>query len=158
MVEYVIGVAFDTVGAAVVVLKKRPVWQRGLLNFPGGKIEPGETPQQAIEREYLEEVGMRIPADSWEHFATMQEEGRFRVYCLRCLDHLVESVLTDAQYDEPVVSLRPETLAERARFGKAVENLAWILYLAMDTNQRKDPAIISYSDKAATDAKEGTKP
>lgn len=32
----------------------------GLWEFPGGKIEPGETPQQAAVRECLEETGVRV--------------------------------------------------------------------------------------------------
>lgn len=35
-----------------------------LLEFPGGKIEDGETPETAARREVLEEVGIAIPANS----------------------------------------------------------------------------------------------
>lgn len=34
----------------------------GMLEFPGGKIEPGETPEEACRREVLEEVELTIPA------------------------------------------------------------------------------------------------
>ena len=51
---------------AAVILKDRKVFatQRGYGNykdwweFPGGKIEPGETPEDALKREILEELNM----------------------------------------------------------------------------------------------------
>lgn len=49
-----------------VLIARRPdhVHQGGLLEFPGGKVEPDETVQAALVREIVEETGLQIPLDT----------------------------------------------------------------------------------------------
>jgi len=51
-----------------VLIARRPdhVHQGGLLEFPGGKVEPGESVQQALVREIAEETGLAVPLGSLE--------------------------------------------------------------------------------------------
>lgn len=44
----------------------------GKMEFPGGKIEPGETPEEAARREVHEEVGFVIPKDLKLHLFKQQ--------------------------------------------------------------------------------------
>lgn len=55
--RYVLGLLFsEDASRVLLVWKNRPAWQNGKLNGIGGKIEPGETPLQAMDREFVEET------------------------------------------------------------------------------------------------------
>lgn len=51
-----------------ILLAKRPEGKSmaGLWKFPGGKIEPGETPERALVRELAEELAITVSEDSLE--------------------------------------------------------------------------------------------
>lgn len=57
-----VAVAVIEDGAGRVLLSRRPdhVHQGGLWEFPGGKLNPGETLEQALHREIDEELGIRL--------------------------------------------------------------------------------------------------
>lgn len=52
------------------IARKRVGALAGMWEFPGGKIEPGESPEECLKREILEEFGMEITVG--QHLATSQ--------------------------------------------------------------------------------------
>lgn len=55
----------------LLLVRRRNDPGRGLWSVPGGRVEPGETVAAAVEREVLEETGLRVRAGA--------EVGRIRI-------------------------------------------------------------------------------
>lgn len=69
--DYVVGFAFSGhLDCVAMITKTKPEWQNGLLNGIGGKIEDGETPLQAMIREWDEECEILVDKD-WKQFAVV---------------------------------------------------------------------------------------
>jgi len=53
-------------GEGRVLVQQRPVGKQmaGLWEFPGGKVERGETPEAALVRELAEELGITVAVDA----------------------------------------------------------------------------------------------
>lgn len=65
-IDYVCGFMFSpTLTQVVLIEKKKPSWQKGLLNGVGGKVEPREEPSYAMAREFKEETGVVTHPQHW---------------------------------------------------------------------------------------------
>ena len=58
-IEVVCGVLLHEGKVFIQRRNEKDVWG-GLWEFPGGCVEPGETPEQAVAREWMEEVGFKV--------------------------------------------------------------------------------------------------
>lgn len=47
-------------GEVLLARRTRPRWLAGKWEFPGGKIEPGESPETCLARELAEELGIQV--------------------------------------------------------------------------------------------------
>ena len=56
------GAILDNAGNVLVTRRPDHVHQGGLWEFPGGKLEPGETPETGLARELMEELGIAVYA------------------------------------------------------------------------------------------------
>lgn len=80
----------------LIVRRSATVAAPGALCFPGGGIEPGEEPRDAVSREFLEEVGLDV------------EVGRFLGKRQTPTGAPLFWFAADARSDDPNVELRPQ--------------------------------------------------
>jgi mutator protein MutT len=69
------------------LIRQRPAGTvyEGYWEFPGGKCEPGESPEQATARECLEEVGQAVLVDRLRHVTEyLYPHGFVRLHFFDC--------------------------------------------------------------------------
>lgn len=117
--------------SVTLILKQRPEWQRGLLNGVGGHVEPGESPEQAMAREFEEEAG--VVCARWEKFLVLKgTNGDGEDYMIHFFRAFHEGnsaayFAIKAQTDEQIVRFPIE---EVLHWRPVVPNLKWIIPLA----------------------------
>ena len=108
------------------VRKCKPDWQRGKLNCIGGAIETGESPRQAMAREFLEETGLATFESDWEErLVLIGGDGKWCVYFFVAKWH--ERAELKGTPQEPVSWFKYEPLPS-----DAIHNLKWIVPFMLD--------------------------
>ncbi len=64
------------------ITKNKPSWQANKLNGIGGKIESGETPSEAMAREFEEETGVITSPNEWVKFVVLIRQSIYEVNLL----------------------------------------------------------------------------
>lgn len=138
--RYVVGFCIE--GKRVLLIEKnRPEKWKGLITGPGGKYEDGESGQQAMAREWLEETGNETQPSEWTHVATVRADGYdvdfFRIWGNpRVFKQVEDEVLFVADAYSP-----PANMFDNAR---------WALALALDA-EILSPVVITYHARAQRD-------
>lgn len=135
MKAYVVGFYVSPLTDEVLLIRKRrPRWQAGLLNGIGGKVEPGETADEAMAREFKEEAGLKVL--DWQLMVNMTfPVASISFYrALTVSGHLRRAITkTDERIEVHNIT---ELLWPGAQI---VPNLRWLLPLASYTADRYDP-------------------
>lgn len=112
----------------------------GLWEFPGGKVEPGESPEAALAREIVEELGVRIHVGALlDRTVTVRADGR-----------AIELACYDCRFDGPV----PTTSTDH-------DELRWIgpVRLAeLDWAEADQPAVALLTEQAVAAASAAPEP
>jgi len=122
MERYVVGFLFD--GDRVLLIRKeRPAWQAGRLNGVGGHIEEGESPHEAMTREFREEAGLET--DEWVGYARLHRPGDYEVFFFVARRKEGEEVSqkTEEGLEWHVASSLPDDV---------IPNLKWLVPMALD--------------------------
>ncbi len=85
-VDVAVGVLVDPEGRFLLTSRPEGKVYAGYWEFPGGKLEAGETVEQALRRELQEELGITIgPAPPWKVEIVDYEHARVRLhFCKVC--------------------------------------------------------------------------
>ena len=91
--------------AGRVLLAQRPEGKAaaGLWEFPGGKLEPSETPEQALVRELAEELGIKVEEGDLAPLSFVSIEGSNY--------HLLMTFFSCRQWDGEVKALEHAALS-----------------------------------------------
>lgn len=130
---FVAGFLIDPVQQVVALVRKqRPAWQAGRLNAIGGHVEPGESFDEAMRREFVEETG--VDRDDWQHFATVCGDwGEVRFY--RAFGDVDQARTTT---DEPIEHWWVPNVLTSADI---LPNLTWLLPLALYRHDVYEPVV-----------------
>lgn len=124
MTTMVCGFLFDA-DSVLLIKKRRPSWQIGRLNGVGGRVEPGESIDDAMSREFREETGLDIDPLRWAHLgAILFDKGTIHFFRARMQSSVLDRA--ESKTDERVVRVPLCSFHEE----NLIPNLHWLIPLA----------------------------
>ena len=93
-----VGVLIDAAGRFLLTSRPAGKVYAGYWEFPGGKLEAGETVAQALRRELHEELGITIgEAQPWQQEVMDYPHARVRLHFCKVFDWAGEFEMREAQ-------------------------------------------------------------
>ena len=97
-VDVAVGVLIDREGRFLLTSRPEGKVYAGFWEFPGGKLEAGETIEQALRRELHEELGITIgPVQPWRVELIDYEHARVRLHFCKVFDWQGEFEMREGQ-------------------------------------------------------------
>jgi mutator protein MutT len=98
--DVVVGAAIVRAGKVLAARRTSPPQLAGGWEFPGGKVEPGESPEDGLVREIAEELGCAIEVTGWlTATVPVSDSLALRVATARILEGEPEPVERDPSHD-----------------------------------------------------------
>jgi 8-oxo-dGTP diphosphatase len=96
MIEVVCGVIYNEHGQVLICRRAQHKSLSGYWEFPGGKMEPNELPEQSLSRELLEELGMEVLVqDFLAEVMHKYEDFAIKLVAYRCAFISATYILSD---------------------------------------------------------------
>jgi 8-oxo-dGTP diphosphatase len=97
-VDVAVGVLIDAQGRFLLTSRPAGKVYAGYWEFPGGKLEAGESVEQALRRELIEEIGIHIGAvQPWKIELMDYEHARVRLHFCKVFDWTGEFEMREQQ-------------------------------------------------------------
>ena len=97
-VDVAVGVLIDSEGRFLLTSRPEGKVYAGYWEFPGGKLEPGETVEQALRRELIEELGIEIgTAQPWKTELMDYPHARVRLHFCKVFEWRGEFEMREQQ-------------------------------------------------------------
>lgn len=130
LTEMVVGFLFNESGNRLALIRKtHPAWQAGNWNGIGGRIEAGETPAQAMVREFKEEAGVELPEEEWRLRVRIRGSDFF-LYVFSAFSDDVNDCVTRTQ---EMVSVWDLSSFLNNCYNR-IPNLVWMIPILLDEN------------------------
>ena len=100
MIEVVCGVLLDLGGRALACRRAADRHLGGLWEFPGGKVEDGEDPREALARELFEELGITVLVGDRFGAVVDWTDGVVRIRLSAFLCEILEGVVEPLEHEE----------------------------------------------------------
>lgn len=139
MIDMVVGFMFSLDSEKVVLLRKqnKPAWMHNMLNGVGGKIEPGETPEEAMVREFREET--TVEHTDWKRAGALYMSSDAVIHLF--FTHTEKWKDVQSPTIEPVAAYDVRFLFQEYR---TVPNLHWLIPYLLQFEESGSRAVSAF--------------